>query len=135
MSRASNEPTHGVSVFHMDFHKNVMIPKLTAQKRTTCERLNCMLLGSTAQKRTKGRHMLGANARLRKIQKLLYPASIYIYVRQNPTIASGTYFGLITQGPRTRITRSFFILTISWRVDSVRESITSSSKQAIPLAP
>ena len=29
-------------------------------------------------------------------------------MRQNPTIASGTYFGPITQGPRTRITRSFF---------------------------
>ena len=52
--------------------------------------------------------MLGANARLRKNQKLLYLASIYISVRQNPTIASGTYFGLTTQGPRTRITHIVF---------------------------
>lgn len=54
MSRASNEPTHGVSVFHMDFHKNVMIPKLTAQQTYYLRKIKLYAFGIHSAETNKG---------------------------------------------------------------------------------
>ena len=76
MSRASNEPTHGVSVFHMDFHKNVMIPKLTAQQTYYLRKIKLYAFGIHSAETNKGTTYAWSECTAKKNQKLLYPASI-----------------------------------------------------------
>ena len=54
MSGASNEQIDGVSVFHMDFHKNVTIPKLTANRTYYSRKLKLYAFGIHSAETNKG---------------------------------------------------------------------------------